>query len=86
MSSPELQRDPYTEHRIEARLTLFAAILSIAALLYFYAHDELLLYGDAVAHLNIARRVLDNRHPSQSYGQLGTVWLPLQHKIGRAHV
>lgn len=53
--------------------------VSIAALLYYYAHQELLLYGDAVAHLNIARRVVDNRHPLESYGQLGTVWLPLQH-------
>ncbi len=53
--------------------------VSVAALLYYYAHQELLLYGDAVAHLNIARRVVDNRHPLESYGQLGTVWLPLQH-------
>jgi hypothetical protein len=53
--------------------------LSIAALLFYYAHQQLLLYGDAVAHINIARRVVDNRHPLESYGQLGTVWLPLQH-------
>ena len=32
-----------------------------------------------MAHINIARRVVDNRHPLESYGQLGTVWLPLQH-------
>jgi len=51
----------------------------VGALLYYYAHQELLLYGDAVAHLNIARRVVDNRHPLEFYGQLGTVWLPLQH-------
>ncbi len=54
-------------------------MLAVAALLYYYAQQELLLYGDAVAHLNIARRVVDNRHPLQFYGQLGTVWLPLQH-------
>ena len=53
--------------------------LSIAALLFYYAHQQLLLYGDAVAHVNIARRAVDNRHPLESYGQLGTVWLPLQH-------
>ena len=52
---------------------------SIAALFFYYAHQQLLLYGDAVAHINIARRVVDNRHPLESYGQLGTVWLPLQH-------
>jgi len=55
------------------------AAVSVAALLFYYAKQELLLYGDAVAHLNIARRVVDNRHPIESYGQLGTVWLPLQH-------
>lgn len=55
------------------------AALSVSALLYYYAKQQLLLYGDAVAHLNIARRVVDNRHPIASYGQLGTVWLPLQH-------
>jgi len=69
----------FARQRDEARLTMLLAALSIAALLYYYAHQELLLYGDAVAHLNIARRVVDNRHPLQSYGQLGTVWLPLQH-------
>ena len=58
---------------------MLLAAVSVAALLYYYAKQQLLLYGDAVAHLNIARRVVDNRHPIESYGQLGTVWLPLQH-------
>ena len=58
---------------------MVVAALSVAALLFYYAHQQILLYGDAVAHLNIARRVVDNRHPIASYGQLGTVWLPLQH-------
>ncbi len=58
---------------------MLLAAVSVAALLFYYAKQELLLYGDAVAHLNIARRVVDNRHPIESYGQLGTVWLPLQH-------
>jgi hypothetical protein len=69
----------FTQQRTEARFTLLLAVISISALLYYYAKQQLLLYGDAVAHLNIARRVVDNRHPIQSYGQLGTVWLPLQH-------
>ena len=69
----------YRQQRTEARFTMVLAAISIAALLYYYAKQQLLLYGDAVAHLNIARRVIDNRHPIESYGQLGTVWLPLQH-------
>jgi hypothetical protein len=69
----------YQQQRNEARFTLLLGGLSIAALFYYYARQQLLLYGDAVAHLHIARRVVDNRHPIQAYGQLGTVWLPLQH-------
>ncbi len=69
----------YQRQRKEARFTFVLGAFSIAALFYYYAHRQLLLYGDAVAHLNIARRVVDNRHPIASYGQLGTVWLPLQH-------
>jgi len=69
----------YHQQRNDARFTLLLGAFSIAALFYYYAHQQLLLYGDAVAHINIARRVVDNRHPLTFYGQLGTVWLPLQH-------
>ena len=65
--------------RSEFLLAVLLAILSVAALLWYYAHNELLLYGDAVAHINIARRVIDNRSWLSSFFQLGTVWLPLQH-------
>ncbi len=56
-----------------------AAAVSIAAFLYFLRHDELALFGDAVAHMNIARRVIDSRTPGPL--QLGTVWLPLPHLL-----
>jgi hypothetical protein len=56
-----------------------AAAISIAAFLYCLRHDDLLLYGDAVAHMNIARRVLDSHTPGPL--QLGTVWLPLPHLL-----
>src|SRR5437879_1246920 len=56
-----------------------AAMVSIAAFFYYLRHDDLLLYGDAVAHINIARRVIDSRTPGIS--QLGTVWLPLPHLV-----
>lgn len=38
-----------------------------------------LYYGDAEAHLDIARRIVDSRHPG--YDQIGTVWLPLPHLL-----
>ncbi len=63
----------------ESLVGIVLAILSVGALLWYYTHNELLLYGDAVAHINIARRVLDNRSWLSSFFQLGTVWLPLQH-------
>jgi hypothetical protein len=56
-----------------------AAMVSIAAFFYYLRHDDLLLYGDAVAHINIARRVIDSRTPGLL--QLGTVWLPLPHLL-----
>ena len=71
--------DPWRQQRHDARFTLLLGALSIAALLFYYIKQQLLLYGDAVAHINIARRVVDNRHPLLSLSELGTVWLPLQH-------
>jgi hypothetical protein len=60
---------------------VFAAsvILAFAALLVCYSKRYLLLYGDAVAHLAIARRILDARWPG--IAQLGGVWLPLPHVL-----
>src|SRR5215510_6609710 len=51
--------------------------LSVAAIYFFYRRGEILLSGDAVAHINISRRIFDSRTPGPL--QLGTVWLPLQH-------
>ncbi len=53
------------------------AVLSAAAITVCYLNGWLLYYGDAEAHLNIARRMLDSRTPG--YDQVGTVWLPLLH-------
>ena len=56
-----------------------AAILSFLALAYCTRHGMLLLYGDAVAHLHIARRLGDSLYPG--FRQLGSVWLPLPHLL-----
>ena len=56
-----------------------AASISIASFFYFLQQSDLLLYGDAVAHINIARRVFDSR--TSGLLQLGTVWLPLPHLL-----
>jgi hypothetical protein len=56
-----------------------AAAASLVAFLFYFRHGDLLLYGDAVAHINIARRVIDSQTPGLL--QLGTVWLPLPHLL-----
>lgn len=54
-----------------------AFVFGLASFAYCFRHDLLLLYGDAVAHLYIARRTLASRNPG--FRQLGSVWLPLPH-------
>jgi hypothetical protein len=57
-------------------LATFASLLSF---LYYLRQGDLLLYGDAVAHINIARKTFDSQTPGLL--QLGTVWLPLPHVL-----
>lgn len=58
-------------------VALAAVLLSFIALIISFSRGYVLLYGDAVAHLGIARRILDSRNPGLV--QLGGVWLPLPH-------
>jgi 4-amino-4-deoxy-L-arabinose transferase-like glycosyltransferase len=60
-------------------LIRLAAVISFGALIIYYRRGAVLLYGDAVAHINIAHRVFDSRTPG--IFQLGTVWLPLPHLL-----
>ncbi|HTT24568.1 MAG TPA: hypothetical protein VMG82_36970, partial [Candidatus Sulfotelmatobacter sp.] len=55
------------------------ACASIFTFLFYFKNGQVLLYGDAVAHINIARRVFDSKTPGLL--QLGTVWLPLPHLL-----
>lgn len=60
-------------------LTWLATCVSVLSFLFYYRNGDSLLYGDAIAHINIARRVFDSRTPGLL--QLGTVWLPLPHLL-----
>ena len=60
-------------------LILLACAVSLVSFLFYFQREQILLYGDAVAHINIARRVFDSRTPGLL--QLGTVWLPLPHLV-----
>ncbi|MCV7282450.1 glycosyltransferase family 39 protein [Mycolicibacterium flavescens] len=71
-------------HRIAADHTEWwiaaaTAVISIVALIYVHHRGNIVGYGDAASHLQIARRVLDS--PTSGFAQLGSVWLPLQHLL-----
>jgi hypothetical protein len=55
------------------------AVASMAAVAWSFSHGAQLNYGDAIAHLHIARRIFDSRSPRIS--QFGSVWLPLPHLL-----
>ena len=54
-------------------------VLAASAAAWFFKNGYLLYYGDAQAHLDISRSLLDSRTPT--YDQIGSVWLPLLHVI-----
>lgn len=71
--------------RLEFAVALAGLIAVSGAFVAFtYHHGWTLYYGDAEAHLNIARRIIDTR--TRDYDQLGTVWLPLPHLLTLALV
>jgi hypothetical protein len=64
----------------ETQLLLWlTTCVSVFSFLFYFKLGDVLLYGDAVAHINIARRVFDSKTPGLL--QLGTVWLPLPHLL-----
>jgi hypothetical protein len=71
-----------TANRWDSEISLLAWLatcVSVFSFLFYFQRGEVLLYGDAVAHINIARRVFDSKTPGLL--QLGTVWLPLPHLL-----
>jgi len=57
-----------------------ALLISVGSFFYFYAQGMTNVYGDGIARLNIARKVVDHPDDSlwQQYIQTGSPWLPLQ--------
>lgn len=74
-----------TERTIPVRGREWFAVLaactaaSLIAAVWSWRSGSMLNYGDAVAHMQIARRVFDSHYPA--YSQLGSVWLPLPHVL-----
>src|SRR6266851_6232762 len=61
-------------------VAIVAAVISVSSFVYFFANDMTNVYGDGVAHVNIARKVVDSPDDSlwRRYIQIGSPWLPLQ--------
>ena len=55
------------------------ALVAIASLWFFYSRGLTNLYGDAIAHMEGARRLTDSLTPG--YQEIGSVWLPLFHLL-----
>jgi hypothetical protein len=67
------------ENRSVIRIGGLATLASLSSLFYYAQRGEILMHGDATAHINIARRVFDSLTPGPL--QLGTVWLPMPHLL-----
>jgi 4-amino-4-deoxy-L-arabinose transferase-like glycosyltransferase len=80
MAKPTSNAPPSSHWDSEVRLLAWlATCVSVLFFLFYFQRGDVLLYGDAVAHMNIARRVFDSKTPGLL--QLGTVWLPLPHLL-----
>jgi 4-amino-4-deoxy-L-arabinose transferase-like glycosyltransferase len=78
LNQPVLRRD-----RLKTGIGLGAVAFSVIALVMTYYHKAILLYGDTISHLEIARRTdsMLATSPINAPGQLGAVWLPLPHLL-----
>jgi hypothetical protein len=77
-SSDGLPRSKSHENYGVAVAAALSLLIGLAAL-WFYRQGYILYYGDAQAHLNNSRSIIDSRTPG--YDQLGTVWLPVLHVL-----
>ena len=77
MTDPSIRRPVSSAEWLAVLASSLA--LSTAAVAWSWHNRAMLNYGDAVAHLHIARRVFDSHRPGLT--QLGSVWLPLPHLL-----
>jgi hypothetical protein len=63
--------------RFDGLVAVCIVAVTLAALHFFYSRGLTNIYGDAIAHMEGARRIFDSLTPG--YNEIGTVWLPLFH-------
>ncbi|HEU4387207.1 MAG TPA: glycosyltransferase family 39 protein [Blastocatellia bacterium] len=78
-SPPQPQRTGASRLALVLVLLILTAI-SLASFRYFYSRGMTNVYHDGIAHVNIARKVVDHPDSSlwQRYIQIGSPWLPVQ--------
>lgn len=65
--------------RTRAIIAGVIVVVSLANLHFFFSHGLTNIYGDAIAHMEGARRIFDSLTPG--YQEIGSVWLPLFHLL-----
>jgi hypothetical protein len=55
------------------------AAVTLTSLYFFYSRGLTNIYGDAIAHMEGARRIFDSLTPG--YAEIGSVWLPVFHLL-----
>jgi hypothetical protein len=74
---PQSGRLSASSFKIDGAVAVCIAAITLAALYFFYSRGLTNIYGDAIAHMEGARRIFDSLTPG--YSEIGTVWLPLFH-------
>lgn len=78
-SSPGEGRRISLSHRTAALVWAIILAVDLGGLYFFESRGLSDLYGDAIAHVEGARRLFDSLTPG--YREIGTVWLPLFHLL-----
>jgi hypothetical protein len=73
------ERPPPLSFKCDGVVAAFIAAVTVTALSFFYSRGLTTLYGDAIAHMEGARRIFDSLTPG--YEEIGSVWLPLFHLL-----
>jgi hypothetical protein len=74
-----LVKSPVSARALERSAVAVLAMVSAVTWWVVWQARLVLSYNDAMSHLNIARRVIDDIQPGLA--QIGTVWLPLSHLL-----
>lgn len=64
---------------LQTTLIVISAVVSLVSFSYLLSQDLLVIHTDALGHLNTARKIIFGNPPG--LGQLGGIWLPLQHLL-----